>query len=595
MCGIFAIHDSTGRFLTDEKLSAAEAAMAHRGPDGRGRFRSGPVALLHRRLVLIDPEGGQQPMTDASGRWTLVFNGTIFNHAELRTEFRDYCFRTRSDTEVLLALLSTRGVAGLEAVRGEFAIVLHDAARDELIAVRDRFGTKPLYLARHDAAIGVASCIRSLLAVGLAAPAPDLETIDEYLSFMTYLPGRTFFRDVTLLPPGHLARISSGGITISRYDQPRFIVGAPSDEEIRAAFVKAVERSLVADVPVGTYLSGGIDSTSIAAAAARRRPGLQGFTVGFSTEDERPVARASAAAIGLLLRESEITDAILPRRLPALVREIESPRMGHIELNDAAAGLARREVVSVLSGCGGDEIFGGYTPHYVPGEDQATIQAARFRIVLQPEAKSDLYQRNLLEAAAIDVAARTDKAGRVIHDYAAEAIASAGAIAPLHRAMAFHAACYLPGLLLVDDAIAMSRGLDVRTPFLDRDLVDLAWRLAPTELFDGVIGKKALRRALAPILPAAVAGDPVKRGFGAPGGWMRGAATAVWIKSLFAAEPASARFIQPEAARTIVDDYLEGRNQRSRRVWTLLNLELWSRIFLDGARPEDLAAGMDTA
>ncbi|MDX9751751.1 MAG: asparagine synthase (glutamine-hydrolyzing), partial [Flavobacteriales bacterium] len=413
MCGI------AGSFLIDpsaspagDRIHAALAALAHRGPDDAGVYRQGRAVLGHRRLSIIDTSAaGHQPFTDTAGRpatagrrYTMVYNGEVFNYRELRArlEAEGHTFRSRSDTEVVLRLYTVMGEAFLHELNGFFALAIHDAETDTLLVARDRFGIKPLVWCRHDGAFHFASELRALRALGAPAEV-DPGSLAQYLTYHYIAGPHTMLAGTHKLEPGHLLRVDAHGVAVEPwYDLVRAARPVPAHtdakKELHHVLDDAVRDQLLADVPVGCFLSGGLDSSIISALAARHHRDLHTFSIGFADDpyyDESRHARAVAAHIGsthhaFMLGTDDLAEAY-PRFLAALDEPFaDSSALAAFVL----AGRTRRQVTVALSGDGADELFGGYRKHQAELRARRKGPAARAVISLGPLWKALPRSRN---------------------------------------------------------------------------------------------------------------------------------------------------------------------------------------------------------
>lgn len=601
MCGIAGVLDLRGRPVDLEAPRAMAAVLAHRGPDGEGVWTGGPVGLAHRRLAVIDVEGGAQPMRSADGRRVIVYNGEVYNFPALRRalEAEGRVFRTRSDTEVVLESLSAWGERAVERFEGVFALACWDTEARTLLLARDPVGARPLYFAETGGRFLFASEIKALLAAGLRAE-PDEESILQFLTFQDVIGERTFFRGVTLLPPGETLRVEADGRRARRrYFEVAFGRGPlPAEayrEALRERLEAAVEAQLVSDVPLGAFLSGGMDTTAILSAAVRARGARPAFCLGFEKGDATPeelfcdetsAARATAGALGCPLRTAALRRADFAARLPWILRHLDEPRLGVSDINDAAFRLAASEVKVVLSGGGGDEIFGGYTYRYEPVAAAPDARTARERLFgLLSLLFAEGAHRTHLEPTFLD---RVDPLGP---RRAFEGLwDSLDAAAPLDRALGVDFRMFLPSFLLLEDRLSMAHGIEVRVPLLDLGLVRLAAEIPGRWKVGGGVGKRILREALRGLVPDAVLDDARKIGFHPPvATWLAGP-NAPFVRRVLLSPRALARgYVRPASIERTVERYLAREGGYFNRTWSLLALEVWHRLFIDGEAPEEVA------
>jgi asparagine synthase (glutamine-hydrolysing) len=530
VCGFVAVF---GEGATEEGLvERGVASIKHRGPDGQGFWRSpcGRVAMGHARLAIIDLSvSGAQPMISNDGRGIIAFNGEIYNFEELRSKV-DGPFRSTSDTEVLLELLRKYGLDAVPMLRGMFAFAYWDG--EKLHVVRDRLGIKPVFFGHHDGKLFVASEIQALVAMGVS-PQVDESARDQYRALLYVPPPQTGFKHIHALEPAHrFSSTASLSVDPVRYwSLPRPVVGAaPTDASLLATLEDAVRCHLVADVPVGVFLSGGLDSSLLVALACRvsTRP-LKTFTVVFGDEgegfDERHAARRVAEAFGTEHREL-VVDANLIERLPRMVAHFGQPFGNPTALLTwAICEAARAHAKVVLAGDGGDELFGGYPRYAAEGLVELTsLLPARLREVVAA-ACSHLSRgvrgsgpdriARLLAAPATGRAAVG--ARWVSHAESPEALEylMAHDDAP-HSSLRRDLTTYLPNnILAYGDRMSMAASLEVRVPFCDHRVVEFAQSIPDHAKVDVWATKKPLRRLARSLLPHGLA-EARKRGFNPP-------------------------------------------------------------------------------
>jgi asparagine synthase (glutamine-hydrolysing) len=622
MCGIVATvggeHPLAGRLIEELR-----DCLAHRGPDDAGLFVEDGVGLGHRRLAIIDlSPAGRQPIANEDGSQLLVFNGEIYNYVELRDELRakGRVFRTQTDSEVLLHLYSERGEECIGALRGMFAFAIWDRSRRQLFAGRDRLGKKPIYYAVVAGALVLASEIKALLRHPKISREPDAQALQEYLA-LQYVPSPlTAFRDVRCLPPAHTLLWRDGRLDVRRYWQPDFSGKPVTDErdaerELDETLDEAVRIRLRSDVPVGVLLSGGLDSSLVAALAAAHVPRLKTFTVGFQEGrfDERAHARRVADYLGTEHHEIVATET-LAELLPRLVRQYDQPFADPAALPTLALSEAtRRHVTVALNGDGGDETFAGYAryrgaPHWRafqrlprafrdgwlwqagskvtaaihPGTGGAlrrfwelgseTLEAHYLRSMsrFSSEALSELVTPEFR-----DLAGNQDAWRALRHAFAQ---ARARRLGSLNALLAVDLETYLPDCLLVKvDIASMAFGLEVRSPLLDHRVVDLAARLPESLKLRGEESKYLLRRLARRRVPNDVIHRP-KSGFGVPiGEWMRTNLRETVQDLLLDGRLARRGQLRPAAVEQLVRDHLVFRIDRAAQLWSLVVLEMWQR------------------
>jgi asparagine synthase (glutamine-hydrolysing) len=633
MCGIVGVV-SGDRPVSTELLQVMTDVIAHRGPDDDGVYTDGRVGLGNRRLAIIDlSAAGHQPMVDETGELVLTFNGEIYNFRELRAELErlGHRFRSKTDTEVVLRAYAEWGEESFTRFNGMFALAIWDRRLRTLVLARDRYGVKPLYYTEAGGDFLFGSEIKSFLRhpsfhVGLSRP-----HLLEYFTFQNIFSDGTFFEGVHLLPPGHVLTISDG-----RPPQTRqywdFHFREPNDkasdeeylEELDRLFRQAVERQLVSDVPVGAYLSGGMDSGSITALAARALPYISTFTGGFDLTsasglelgfDERAKAELMSYQFKTEHYETVLKAGDMERCLPALVWHLEDPRVGQSYPNYYVARLASKFVKVALSGAGGDELFAGYPWRYyraVVNDDFEHYVEKYYRFwhrlipnrylptLFQPEIWEDIKELQTIDIFRSQLPDRKQPPSSP-EEY-------------VNYSLYLEAKTFLHGLLLVDDKLSMAHGLETRVPFLDNDLVDFAQKL-PVGLklrdLEHVVklnenepgaktlryfektrdGKLLLRRVMERYVPPAIT-DQVKQGFSGPDAtWFRGESIDYIRRVIDADDSRIYEFVRPESVRSLVEEHLTGRENRRLLLWSLLNLEHWCRTFMErGENPTETLA-----
>lgn len=628
MCGIAGILNLDGEPASPPQLRRMADALAHRGPDGEGYFADGALGFAHRRLAIIDlSPAGHQPMQTPDGRYVLIYNGEVYNFQELRAELEALgrSFRSRTDSEVVLHALAQWGESALTRFNGMFAFALWDRWRHELLLARDRYGIKPLYYADSGRQLLFGSEVKALATHPQFRVAMDVEGLLEYFTFQNFFTDRTLFDGVRLLPAGTLLRVrlESDGTVVrqaKRYwdfdfvepDQARDI--REYADELDRLFRQAVVRQLVSDVPVSSYLSGGMDSGSITAIAARELPSLRTFTVGFDLSsasglelafDERAAAEQISYLVGSEHYEMVLKAGDMERAMPALTWHLEEPRVGQSYPNFYAAKLASKFGKVTLSGSGGDELFGGYPWRYyraVTNDDfedyidkyylfwQRLIPNSSLHRVFAPiwESVKGVWTRDILRDVFSSHAAQLTRP----EDY-------------VNHSLYFEAKTFLHGLLVVDDKLSMAHGLETRVPFLDNDLVEFAQRLPVNRKLGNLAevirldenepgpktnkfyaktrdGKLLLREVMSRHVPREVTGR-AKQGFSAPdASWFRGESIEYVRRRLLGREAAIFEYLDRESVQDLVEQHLHGRQNRRLLVWSLLAVEQWCRTFLLG-------------
>ena len=613
IAGCLALAEGT-RPDTDWTVRAARR-MTHRGPDDDGVFADGPIALAARRLAVIDPSAaGHQPMRSSDGRFWMVYNGEIYNHRELaqRLRARGVQLRSRSDSEVLLEMFAAEGKDALRRLRGMYAFAIWDTRNRELFCARDPFGIKPLYytLAEGGNQLRFASERKALLDAGEVSVI-DPDALRRYLSFQ-YVPSpATMTPPVRSLPPGHFMVARLGGpVDVFRYWRPMLrpakSPAVDTPERILAALRESVTTHLRSDVPLGAFLSGGVDSAAICALAAETRPGMLTFTAGFARPgySEIEQAQETAASLGLKSVPYVITAQEFAARLPQIIWQLDDP------MADAAAiplwfvaREARRHVKVVLSGEGADELFGGYGVYYQPsvvraatrlpgwGRNSAGAMAARIppgqrgKGLLQRISVPlrDRYIGNAHVFSGAEVNLLTRYGGGTVFDVTDpvfDQAASAG-LDDVATMQLVDINTWLPGDILVKaDRAAMAHGLELRSPFLDREVMAVASRLSRAEKTAAGTTKFALREAVGGLLSQAAA-ERRKLGFPVPiGHWFRGELSGYAEQVIH--EARTEEWLDKREVLNVLRQFRAGDPEVPwRRLWVLLVFSLWHQIYVE--------------
>ena len=627
MCGICG-------FVADGSLRRAELermsrALQHRGPDDEGFFFNGRVGLANRRLSIIDTVAGHQPIGNEDGSAQVVFNGEIYNYRELRVELQaaGHRFATQSDTEVLIHLYEEHGQGCVEKLRGMFAFAIWDLGRQELFLGRDRLGQKPLFYTEVEGGIAFASEIKALLELDRVRAEMDPGALHHYLSLRFVPPPNTMFRGIHKLPPGHVMTWTDGSLRSHRYWQLDFRQKTESEdgatlEILSGEMRQAVETHLVSDVPVGAFLSGGMDSSAIVAMMSEMQTEpVQTFAIGVEEQsfNELPYARTVADHCGTMHTENRV-EANLITDLPIMIRHMDEPSDPIAAcMYQASRLVAQHHVKVVLGGDGGDELFAGFDRYLGV---RALERARRIPMGLRQAANS--LSQHLPESFAYKsltqkirwvaaMAAQPDAARRyaqaTVHtrfshsqkgellgadlwrlvanldatEVLIEAYNEAPAIDPIDRMLYTDYTTRLPEhSLQLSDRMSMAHSLELRSPFLDHRLVEFGARLpSDLKIRRGTL-KYALKKAMASHLPAEILDRP-KQGFMFPiafwfqqqlSGFLRAVFKQAWI--------VEQGVIRHEAVDRLIDEHHRGVSDHHVRLWMLLNLELWSRLYLEG-------------
>jgi len=615
MCGICGLVSLDGTGPVDRSLlEEMSGALQHRGPDSDGAHLEGPVGLAARRLSIIDLAGGDQPMANEDGTVHVVSNGEIYNHRELRRglERRGHRFRTQSDTEVLVHSYEERGQAFVDDLRGMFAVALWDAARGRLVLARDPFGIKPLYYRVGGGMLSFASELKALLRDPSFPRDIDFDAVEAFLAFNSIPAPLTIFTHARKLPPGHLLCWEGGEPRLERYARPQPV---PAEEvrresaaelaaELRDRLRDSVRAHLIADVPVGVLLSGGIDSSALAALAAEESSHrVSTFSIGFEERsfDELERARLVARRYGTdhheLILRPDAADL-----LPRLAETFDEPFADSSALPTyLVSELAAGQVKVVLSGEGGDELFGGYYTYVADllapwlGPAAAALRPAVERLPSSSRKVSLEYRAKRFargatlpalerhhawkEIFSADARAELMDGGRVGADpldvYRDRYAETEGA-EPLARLQDVDTAVYLVDDLLVKtDRASMAHSLEARVPFLDPVPAELALALPTRHKVRGLSKKRLLRRAVAPLVPRQII-NARKQGFSIPAAaWLRGDLEP-FVRDVLSVEAVRRQGVfRPEAVTALIDRHVARREDLSRQLWGLMAFALW--------------------
>jgi asparagine synthase (glutamine-hydrolysing) len=643
MCGIAGLVSAAR--LTDAerlRLPAMRDILTHRGPDGSGEWSDGRAALGHRRLSIVDLATGGQPLSNEAGTIWITFNGEIYNHRDIRTELEaaGHRYRTRSDTESIVHAYEEWGDDCVHRLRGMFAFAIWDQPRRRLLLVRDRLGVKPLYWALAGDTLLFGSEIKAILASGLLEPRAHEARLPELLGTRYITDEDTLFVGIRKLLPGHLLVFESGHATVREYwDVPH---DAPEKEDrpvddrawvdqFRSLLDESVGLRLMSDVPLGMFLSGGIDSSAIAALMARRmdRP-LQTFSVAFREREYSELAwsREVADALGADRHEVVIGPEEFFGALPRLLWHEDEPiaHPSSVPLYFVSA-LAHESVKVVLTGEGSDELLAGYAKYprslvnwrlgrvwsrllpdivhqwakraasSLPGKAGRYARRSFLAVDATPEAT---FFDNFAAVPVGDQARLLDP--RLTPRSAAEIYGASRALLDrasgrpwLERLLYADLKSYLVELLMKQDQMSMAASIESRVPFLDHRLVELAMRMPPSLKLSGWTTKRVLREAARDLLPPSVLQRP-KMGFPVPFGlWTRGEWHSTVRDVLLDRRTHERGLFDRRAVARLLEDHQSGRQNGSDVLWSLLNVELWYRTWVDGGGVQHLATPARTA
>ncbi len=627
MCGIAGIYRLNEKRNNNEGYSITLKRMldliAHRGPDGEGTviLDDGTVFLGHRRLAIIDlSDNAKQPMCTIDGRYTITYNGELYNYRELRNELirRNYVFKSNSDTEVVLYSYAEWGPDALKGFNGIFAFAIWDSVCKNLLLACDRYGTKPVYYTLQNDHLVFASEYKSILAFPNIKRDIDFCALKQYFTFQNIFDNRTLIKDVFLLSPGSYIIVNSNSKSIHEvkywefdFEEEREQLSQEEYEDrLDYLFRQAVNRQLISDVPVGSYLSGGIDSGSLTAIASQKMKNMRTFTCGFDLRsasgielqyDERDKAEYMSHCFRTEHYEMVLKSGDMERCMKKLIWHLEDPRVGQCYPNYYMALLASKFVKVVLAGTGGDEIFAGYPWRYYRVADSRDYEDYVNKYF-------QYWQRLLLEDDLKEVFSGVyDKMDEysMYQTFRNVLNVKEHSITPekcVNYSLLFEAKTFLRGLLIVEDKLSMAHGLETRVPFLDNDLVDFAmhlpikYKLLNTE--NRVMinendyeskkekyyrktndGKRILRSVMTRYIPREIS-DDVKRGFSAPdASWFRGESID-YVKSII--DNGNSRiygYMSKNKVQELVKLHFEGVENRRLLIWSIISFEEWLRQF----------------
>jgi asparagine synthase (glutamine-hydrolysing) len=631
MCGIVGIYNLDGGQIVPNQLRTMTRQLKHRGPNAEDIFVDSQASLGfgHRRLSILDlSENGRQPMSSADGNFVVTFNGEIYNFRELRSELQSagYHFHSTSDTEVLLYAYAHWGVECFARFDGMFALGIWDKKKKELTIARDRYGVKPLYITKVGSTILFASEIKAFFPYDAFPIELDTDSLVEYLAFQNFFSERTLFKGVNIVPAGSFVQISPKTGTSLDFKQfwsfafdPASFRDTPEQAEEKLAFLfeRGVQKQLVSDVDIGSYLSGGIDSGSITGIAAKNLHYLQTFTCGFDLSsasgielnfDERRVAERMSYLFKTEHYEIVLKAGDMERCMDDLTWHLEEPRVGQSYPMFYASKLASKFVKVCLSGAGGDELFAGYPWRYFRASQNQSFDE-------YVDHYFNFWQRMLPGDSLEKVAAPLLNVGAVRQPkeiFRTVLSQIPGEISTpedyVNRSLCFEAKTFLHGLLVIEDKLSMAHGLETRVPFLDNDLVDYAMtipvglklgdtvsgqRINENELmsksskfFNDAGGKLILRNVMRRFVPTDVT-ERQKQGFSAPdASWFKGESIEFVRRKIFSPDSRIYSYLDFASTMPLVMEHIEGRVNRRLLIWSLLYLETFLEQFIDRPRHE---------
>lgn len=634
MCGIHGIYYSDGSGVDPDMLTAMGDVTRHRGPDDAGMHLDGPCGIGMRRLSVIDLATGHQPLSNVAQTLWLVCNGEIYNYRALRAELqgKGYQFKTDSDCEVLLHLYDAEGDDFVLRLNGMFAFALWDARRARLLIGRDRLGIKPLYVLQDANRLGFSTEAKALLALPDMRAELNPAAVIGYLHLGFVAAPDCIFQGIRKLPPATLLSIEGRRVHEWCYWQlPRHTDGARSEREwserVRAQVETSVRMQMVSDVPIGAFLSGGVDSSAVVGFMARHssQP-ISTYAIGFSggtaeaLYNELPYARRVASIFGTRHQEILVRPDVVSL-LPKLIWHLDEPMSDSAFITTfLVSEFARKDVTVILSGVGGDELFGGYRRylgehyarryHQYPGwlrrsvarvagklpADRHTGLLNTLRLIKGFLATADMSSDERYRSY-LQVLGRSEVASLMLQpdpggpDAMFAAFAGAGQQDGLNRMLAVDAQTQLPDdLLMLTDKMSMAVSLECRVPLLDHELVELAATIPSAIKMRGGRLKHILKESLVDLLPGDIL-NRKKRGFGTPmGAWLK-KDLAPLLQRVLAPEVVRRRgLFQPAAVDRLVADHANNRIDGTDALMALMNLEIWSCIYLDRRDPTDVSA-----
>ncbi|MBC7864149.1 MAG: asparagine synthase (glutamine-hydrolyzing) [Bacteroidia bacterium] len=625
MCGIAGIFNLNKEPIALSTIKQMADVIAHRGPDGDGYFLEDYIGLAHRRLAILDVSAkGAQPMISKNGEWVISFNGCIYNFLELKQELKakGHYFISSTDTEVIVEGLAAYGPSFFERLNGMFAVAAWNKKEQTLYLSRDRYGIKPLYYWYENKRLVFASEIKAILKHPAFKVELNYEALNEYFTFQNLFRYHTLFKGVTMLPPANTVKMNFERDYVKHeswwdydFSKPDLTMSFEDAEtETKRLFEKAVARQMISDVPVGSYLSGGMDSGSITALASSHVKRLSTFTAGFDMSevtgveanyDERKDAELMANYFKTEHYEQIINAGDLKWSLPRVVWHLEDLRVGMSYPNYYISRLASKFVKVCLQGTGGDELFGGYPWRYYRVFQSLNQQEffnnyyGFWQRLVNDNEKQQLFNENVYRNIDVN-RPRKDFENVFLFN---KKLKYNTPEEHIQNSLYFEIKTFLPGLLLVGDKLSMANGLEERFPFLDNDLVDFAQKipvkhklgnLEQRKIVDENIpvnkkkiyqefddGKNVLRKAMLDFLPEKIV-NRKKQGFSAPDeSWYRGE-NANFIKELLLdKKTVSSEFINPKYMKHIIDEHMNQRINHRLLIWSFMNFEWWCKLFLN--------------
>jgi asparagine synthase (glutamine-hydrolysing) len=614
MCGIVGIYRFDGKPVEEDLLREMAFKIHHRGPDDEGSFFKKSIGLWHKRLSILDLETGKQPIFNEDKTKVIVYNGEIYNFEEIKKELlkKNHLFSTKTDTEVILHAYEEYGDKCVDLFNGMFVFVIYDTVKDEIFIARDRLGIKPLYYYVDNKRIVFASEIKAILRDPSIPLAFNREAIIEYLMFQMTLDHKTLFKNIFLLKPGHYARINHEGIDITKYWEIKFDQTSrdPASyvKEFKRILHNAVERHMISNVPLGAYLSGGFDSTSVVVTASKfSKKRFSTFTGAYAEGpdfDERPRSRLVAKMINARLYERVITPKDYVSNLKKLIYHLDEPRVGSPALAQyLVSNLASKHITVCLTGHGGDELFSGYNNHKaiyfisalkknplnlfsllknIRKEELISIGYFLLYPLLYPELKYGIMVvftnkelKSLLKADFYSKARHFNPVETI------KKILSGRRLTPMQKLHTLFLKAYLPSLFIVEDKVSMASSIESRVPLCDNEMLSFALSTPDAIKLQDNIPKYVLKEAMRDDLPEALY-KAKKMGFPtAFPTWYRRDLKSYVEEILFDGRLERRNLFEMSFIRKLFENHLSGRKNNECKLWSLISIEMWFRVFFD--------------
>lgn len=624
MCGFTGIFNLDGNPVYSDELKRMSKVISHRGPDGEGLYIKDNIGLSHRRLAILDTsEKGSQPMASKNSKWIIVFNGCIYNFLELKQELQSkgHIFYSTTDTEVIVEGIDEYGPLFIERLNGMFAIAAWNTEEKKMYLSRDRFGIKPLYYWFNGKTLLFGSEIKSFIPFKDFKIKLNYNVLNEYFTFQNIFTFSSFFDGVVLLPPANTVEINKDTSYVKHHSWWDYNFNDPDEkmtfeeakEETRRLFRQAVTRQMIADVPVGSYLSGGMDSGSITAVASEHVPRLATFTCGFDMSevtgveanyDERRDAEIMANRYKTEHYEQVINAGDIKWSLPKVVYHLEDLRVGMSYPNYYIARLASKFVKVCLQGTGGDELYGGYPWRYYRVFDSLNQQEffnqyySFWQRLVSDQEKKSLFRKSVLNNIDIDAPRKIFERVFIFN----KGLKYDTPEQHIQNSLYFEIKTFLPGLFNVGDKLSMANGLEERFPFMDNDLIEFAQKIpvkfklgdftSEVKRIDENLlkkkryrefneGKKVLRESMIGFIPKSII-NRKKQGFSAPDeSWYRGE-NAMYIKEILLKKGTiSTDYINIDFIKKTINNHIHNSHNHRLLLWSLLCFEWWCKIFLN--------------